>query len=73
MVQKLVDGGYYQTSCPECGIPTVIKGTIMVNTPKGNVMIPTRPPEKLVDILNKLEIVDETGKPFSSQEISDKL
>jgi hypothetical protein len=73
MVKTLVDGGYYQTSCPECGISIVIKSQIMVNTPKGIIMIPTGPPEKLIDNLYKLEIVDETGEPFSSQEISNRL
>ena len=73
MVQTLVDGEYYQTSCPECGISIIINGAIMVNTPKGIITIPTGPPEKLIDILHKLEIVDETGKPFSSKEISNRL
>ncbi len=73
MVKTLVDGGYYQTSCPECGISIVIDSTIMVNTPKGIVMIPTGPPEKLIDILHTFEIVDETGKPYSSQEISNRV
>lgn len=73
MVQTLVDGGYYQTSCPECSFSIVINGEIMVNTPKGIVMVPTGPPEKLKDILHKLEILDDKGIPFSSQEISDRL
>ncbi|MHA1993826.1 MAG: CpXC domain-containing protein [Candidatus Hodarchaeales archaeon] len=73
MVRTLVDGGYSQTSCPECGISVIINGAIMVNTPKGIVTMPTGPPEKLIDILHKLEIVDETGKPFFSQEISNSL
>jgi hypothetical protein len=73
MVQTLVNGGYYHTSCPECGISMEINSQIMVNTPKGIVLIPSGPPEKLSEILYKLEIVDDSGKPFSSQEISDKL
>ncbi|MFX0208143.1 MAG: CpXC domain-containing protein [Candidatus Hodarchaeota archaeon] len=73
MVQTLVDGGYYQTTCPECGVSIVINSEIMMNTPKGIVMVPTGPPEKLKDILHRLEIVDDTGTPFSSEEISERL
>ncbi|UCE13912.1 MAG: hypothetical protein JSV04_01740 [Candidatus Heimdallarchaeota archaeon] len=73
MVQTLVDGGYYQTSCPECRKAIIIEGELMVNAPQGIVLIRTGPPEELKEILYRLEIVDETGKPFSSQEISDRL
>jgi hypothetical protein len=56
MVQTLVNGGYYHTSCPECGISMEINGQIMVNTPKGIVLIPSGPPEKLTqEISDKLQ------------------
>ncbi|MHA2173796.1 MAG: CpXC domain-containing protein [Candidatus Hodarchaeales archaeon] len=62
MVQKLVDGGYSHTSCPECGFSFTINGTIVVNTPKGIVTLPTGPLEKVIDILHKHEtVLDETG------------
>ncbi|UCG03786.1 MAG: hypothetical protein JSW11_07325 [Candidatus Heimdallarchaeota archaeon] len=73
MVQTLVDGGYYQTACPNCSVPIIVNSEIMVNTPKGIIMVPTGPPEKLKDILHRLEIVDDTGTPFSSEEISERL
>jgi hypothetical protein len=73
MVKTLANGGYSQTSCSDCGIFIVINRTIIVSTPKGIVEIPTGPPDKLIDILHILEIVDETGKPYSSEEISNRL
>lgn len=73
MVQTLVDGGYSQTSCPACGISIFINTEIMINSPKGIIMIPTGPLERLRKILHKLEIVDETYTPFSSQEIWSRL
>ena len=73
MLQTLLDGGYYNATCPNCTINLIIKGELMINSPKGILMIPTGPPDKVKNILFNLELVDETGKPYSSQEISDRL
>ncbi|MHA1976247.1 MAG: hypothetical protein ACW98F_03140 [Candidatus Hodarchaeales archaeon] len=73
LVQKLVDGGYYQTACPECDAKIILKAVIMVNTPKGITMVPTGPQEELIKILYELEVVDESGKPYSSGELGTRL
>ena len=73
-VQSLVDGDFYQTKCPSC--KTLIKvedKEIMLNSPKGIILIPNGPKEKLKKILYKLEVVDKSGIPFTSKELSDKL
>jgi hypothetical protein len=70
-IQTLITGGYRQATCPECGTLIIIKGEILVNTPKGMATVSTYPLEKHRDILFKLDIVDESGN--LSQELVAKI
>ena len=73
-VQSLVNGDFYQTNCPYCGsLFTYPQGEIMLNSPKGIVLIPNGPKEKLHKILYKLDVIDRNGNPYTSKELSEKL
>ena len=73
MVQKLLDGGYYRGECPNCNQKIIVNGEIMINSPKGIVLVQTGPPEDVKSILQHLDIVDETGIPYSSEILYEKL
>jgi len=45
----------------------------MLNTPKGIILFPAGPYEKIKDKLIKCEIIDEGGKTFSSRELGERL
>lgn len=73
MIQKLVDGNYYKVNCPVCNIEIIVNGELMINSPKGIVLIKTGPQEYLLPVLQNLEIIDTNGIVYSSEILRKKL
>ena len=73
LTKDLLDGRFFVTTCGICAQKIYIDGFIMVNTPRGIFYVPSGPPDKIKEFLQKAEVLDENGMMYPPEEIVKRL